>query len=298
MNQLVRALVREARFAPVAPYQRFAYVCGALLLLSGVLHAVVYLVDGGPWEGPLSWRKPIVFGLSFGVSVLTFAWFLGFLRPRRATGWLLMSVLSVASVLEVVLISMQTWRGVESHFNEDTAFDALVFSVMGAMVTLIALVTVYFAVRSFFPGDAPPVLAWAMRIGLVLILASQAVGAQMIAMGGNTFGDAGAMKLPHALALHAVQVLPLLAVLLRVSPMLERRRVQTLCVGASGYVCLVVAAMLQTYRGRGPLELDLGSAAVAALGVALLAACAFVALRGAGSALRRPTGPAPAQALP
>ena len=33
-----------------------------LLIFSGLLHLVVFAVDGGPWNGPLSWRKPVTFG--------------------------------------------------------------------------------------------------------------------------------------------------------------------------------------------------------------------------------------------
>ena len=79
-------LVRVGRFGPVAAYQWAGYACGALLVASGLFHAMVYLVDGGGWEGPLSWRKPIVFGLSFGLTVLTVTWFMSFLRPRRVLG--------------------------------------------------------------------------------------------------------------------------------------------------------------------------------------------------------------------
>jgi hypothetical protein len=47
-------------------YQRFLYGVGALLVASGLFHLTVFLVDGGPWAGPISWRKPATFGLSFG----------------------------------------------------------------------------------------------------------------------------------------------------------------------------------------------------------------------------------------
>jgi len=208
IKDLVKDLIRVARFTPVASYQRFAYVCGALLVLSGVFHGAVYLVDGGPWGGPVSWRKPIVFGLSFGITLMTLTWFMTFLRPRRSVGWIVLGVFAVAALGEVFLISMQKWRGVASHFNEDTVFDGLVFSIMGSLVSLVGLVTIFVAARSFFPIDAPPSLAWAIRIGLVLMLVSQAVGVQMILEGGNTFGAAGALKVPHAFTLHAVQVLP------------------------------------------------------------------------------------------
>lgn len=234
MNELLKDVVRAGRFVPAAPYQRFTYVCAGLLVLSGLFHGVVYLVDGGAWQGPVSWRKPTVFGLSFGITVATLAWFLTFLRPRRATAWIVMVVLSVASIAEVFLISMQKWRGVASHFNDDTTFDEMVFSAMGLLVTLVGLVTVYVAVRSFARVDAPASLAWAIRTGLVLMLVSQAVGGQMIAEGGNTFGEAGALKVPHAFTLHAAQVLPTLALLLLVWDLSERRRVRTVVLGAVG----------------------------------------------------------------
>jgi hypothetical protein len=45
----------------------------------------VFLVDDGPWGGPLSWRKPVTFGLSCGVTTLAVAWIATFLSLRRRT---------------------------------------------------------------------------------------------------------------------------------------------------------------------------------------------------------------------
>ena len=71
MRELLRDLVRIGRFVPATAFQRFGYLCAALLMVSGLFHGLVYLVDGGGWDGPLSWRKPTVFGLSFGITLLT-----------------------------------------------------------------------------------------------------------------------------------------------------------------------------------------------------------------------------------
>ena len=287
MSDLAQEVVRVGRFTPVASFQRFAYGCGALLLLSGAFHGVVFLVDGGSWEGPVSWRKPIVFGLSFGISVLTLAWIVGLLRVRRATGWIVLGILSIASVGEVFLISMQKWRGVASHFNETTAFNGMVFSMMGMLVALIALVTVFIAIRSFGSMDAPPSLRWAVRSGLVLMLVSQAVGVQMIVEAGNTFGSEGALKVPHAFTLHVIQVLPTLALLLLVADFTERRRLEIVGLGAVGYGALIASTMLVTYGGRSPLDLDATSTILAVVGIGLLGACAAIALR---AVVRRPFG--------
>ena len=289
MKSLVADVARTGRFTPVEPYQRFAYWCAALLVLSGIFHLGVYVVDGGPWEGPLSWRKPIVFGLSFGITLATLSWIMTFIRPRRRWGWVLLGVFSVASLLEVFLISMQTWRGVASHFNKETTFDGLVFSAMGMLVAIVALVTVVIAVWALRSLDAPPSLALAIRLGLLLMLVSQAVGVQMIVEGGNTFGAEGALKVPHAFTLHVAQVLPALAILLLVSDSTEQRRIRIVSMAAVGYGLVIASTGLQAYAGRAPLDLDLTSTALAAVGLLLMAASALLALRGLAS---RPDPPA------
>ena len=283
MKDLVKDFLRVGRFTPVESYQRLGYVCAALLVFSGAAHGVVYLVDGGAWGGPISWRKPTVFGLSFGITLATLTWFMTFIRPRRGLGWLVVGLFALASLGEVFLISMQKWRGVASHFNEDTAFDGTVFGMMGALVAMIALVTLFVAVRSFFRVDAPASLAWAIRLGLVLMLVSQAVGVQMIVQGGNTFGVAGDAKIPHAVTLHAVQVLPALAVVLLLSNYREAWRLRIVLLGAMGYVGLIASTLVQMFAGRGPLDLVVSASALGLLGLGLLGASAFFALRGLGS---------------
>jgi hypothetical protein len=52
------------------PIERTAYAVGALLFFSGVVHLTILLVTGSTWLGPLSLRKPMSFGLSFGLTAL------------------------------------------------------------------------------------------------------------------------------------------------------------------------------------------------------------------------------------
>ena len=53
-------------------------------------------------------------------------------QPRISDriGWLLLVLLAVADTAEVVWVSLQRWRGVASHFNNDSALDSL-FLIMG-----------------------------------------------------------------------------------------------------------------------------------------------------------------------
>jgi hypothetical protein len=291
MSAVTNEILHAGRFTPAASYQKFAYACAALLLASGVFHGFVFLIDGGSWEGPVSWRKPIVFGLSFGIMLMTVGWIVGLMRMRNTTGWIVMGVLSVTSVVEVFLITMQRWRGVASHFNESTAFDATVFSLMGSLVTLVALTTILITIRAFWPMDAPASLAWAIRIGLVLLLVSQAVGAQMIAEGGNTFGAAGALKVPHAFTLHALQVLPALALLLVIAEFTEGQRLELVALAGVGYGLLIGSTMVQAYAGLAPLEPSNLATSLAASGLVVLAVCLGITLRGVAHHMHPPTRP-------
>jgi hypothetical protein len=291
MSAVTNEILRAGRFTPAASYQKFGYACAALLLISGAFHGLVFLIDGGSWEGPVSWRKPIVFGLSFGIVLMTVTWIVGLLRMRKVTGWIVIGVLSVASVLEVFLITMQRWRGVASHFNESTPFNEAVFSMMGLLVTFVAAISVLVTIRSFWPMEAPASLAWAIRIGLVLMLVSQAVGVQMIAEGGNTFGAAGALKVPHAFTLHALQVLPALALLLVIAEFTESQRLEIVALAGVGYGLLIGSTMVQAYAGLAPLEPSNFATSLAASGLVVLAVCVVITVRGIAHHVHPPTRP-------
>ena len=135
-------------------YQRFLYVLGALLLSMALLHTIVLLVTGGSLQGAVSWRQPIMFGEAFGVTLLSLGYIIGFLPIRRIVGWVLSGIVGIASAGEVLLISVQQWRGVPSHFNSSTPFDAAVFGAMGILVAFIEIVIIVLAVWTWVSLEA------------------------------------------------------------------------------------------------------------------------------------------------
>ena len=82
---------RQAR-----PAQRFACLVGGTLILVGLAHLAAWLVLGGAWQGPVSFRKPTTFGISFGLTTITLAWITGHLRISDRTAWLLLGPLAAA----------------------------------------------------------------------------------------------------------------------------------------------------------------------------------------------------------
>ena len=84
---------------------RLLYATAALLAVSAVVHGAVWLMDGSPWAGPVSWRKPIEFSASFAITLATLGWVLTKLVGPNWLRWSLALTLATSSVAEVALIS-------------------------------------------------------------------------------------------------------------------------------------------------------------------------------------------------
>ena len=126
------AWCRDHRGRPLA-------AAGVALLASGLIHAVAWAVLGGPWEGAVTWRKPILFGISGGLTCLSLGWAWAALPGRRGDGPLA-GATAAALMAEVAVIDLQRWRGVASHFNRATPFDAALYDVMTWLILGVTLV--------------------------------------------------------------------------------------------------------------------------------------------------------------
>lgn len=169
------------------------------------------------------WLKPFRFAVSIFLFTWTYAWFSGFYlkqkRAVRAMNWLI----AICMFIQITLISMQAARGVASHFNVSTPFDAVVFSVMGAVIGFNALIIgVLFIVFVWFEkggGD----YRWAVVWGMFLFLLGNFAGYLIIRYGwpdtALQFAESlpvtgwrkglKDLRIPHAIGLHAIQVMPL-----------------------------------------------------------------------------------------
>jgi hypothetical protein len=228
--------------------ERVAYVVGGLLLTSGLIHLAILVVTSATWEGPLSLRKAMTFGVSFGLTLLTIVWVSSFVRLGNRTRAILLGAFTLACVLETVLVSMQAWRGVPSHFNLETPFDAVVARTLAMGGGVLIAIIVTFTIAAFRANPSVPLsLRVAVRVGFVLLCISLAVGGAMIAKGMSlvfaghpqaAYVTAGALKPTHAVTMHAILVLPLFAWLLSRTQWPERRRVTAVGLAAAAYVAI------------------------------------------------------------
>lgn len=248
-------MATHAHRAPIhRPAERLCYATGAALVASGLVHLVVFGVDGGPWNGPVSWRKPITFGLSFGLTLMAITWVTSYLKVGARLRTALLVVFAADCVLEVAGITLQAWRKVPSHLDMETAFDSVVslsLAVGGGI--LVALLTT-FAVASFRnrPGG-PTAMPLAVRTGFAVLLVALASGAAMIARGvfltrtGHqqaAYDSTAALKPLHGVSLHAVLVLPALAWLMSRTAWSERLKLRVMYAAVGCYAAAVLASAL------------------------------------------------------
>jgi hypothetical protein len=234
-------------------------VWGVILVASGVLHVGVWAVGGGPWEGPVTWRKPILFGISGGLTAVSLGWAWAKLGHRRGDAWLA-RLTAWALVIEVALIDLQRWRGVASHFNRQTPLDSGLYDLMGGLILFVTAVILDLTVRWY--RTRPPVAAdmlLAGRSGLVLLGASCLLGIwasvhgdMQVAAGRppEIFGAAGVVKFPHGVVIHAIQWLPLIAWGTQRMGLGDRARMLVVAVATAASALLLAFALAHTLAGR------------------------------------------------
>ena len=278
---------RDRRAWPLA-------VIGVLLVVSGLAHIFVWAVLGGPWEGPVAWRKPILFGISGGLTGLSLGWAWSKLPLRWGDGWLAATV-AWALLVEVAAIDLQTWRGVASHFNRTTPFDSVLYDAMGLLILWVTLIAFDLTIRFLRqPTGLAPDMLLAARAGLMLLVVSCGLGIWVSVHGDmrmaaglppEHYGAAGVPKFPHGAVLHAMQWLPLLAWAARRAGVTEQSRAWLVAGATVGTTLIGCFALVQTLAGRSRFDVTPVTGTLLAAGVICLVVPAIVVAAVAGRAM-------------
>lgn len=213
--------------------------------------------------------KPLKFAISIGLFLATMAVLVPQLATSPAVRLALAIVLVATNAVELALIAVQALRGRTSHFNVATSLDATItISMAGAIVVMLGAVIAIalLATVRALPGDGALALAW--RVGLWLFALVAISGFAMVSRGQHTIGAPdgsaglpvvnwsrahGDLRVAHFLALHALQVLPLLALACRWLPVEAATRTAIVGLGSAGYAALAVAAYVGALAGRAAL---------------------------------------------
>ncbi|MCX4979833.1 hypothetical protein [Streptomyces sp. NBC_00572] len=309
------------------PLVWFAGSMGALALVS----AVGIFVDDRVLVGVPIWTKPFKFSVSFVAYALSLAWMLSLLPRGRRVGWWAGTVITVASVGEMVLITLQVIRGKRSHFNQATPFDSTVFQLMGATIVVLWLGALVIAVLLLRARILDRAMAWAVRLSSLIALAGAALGFLMVQPtpeqltvddspivgahavgvpdGGPSMGltgwasNGGDLRIPHFFGMHALQLLPLLLLVLSaLAPRFarladERVRLRLTLTASAAYTATFVLLTWQALRGQALFAPDGATLGGAAAIVLLGGAAATLSLRGPSSpSPSAPPSPSPSRA--
>lgn len=233
---------------------------GALAVLLFCLAAMAF--DPRSFDGVPVWTKPAKFAASFVVWFWTLAWAWGVLTPEAAQGR--MARLVVIGTVATALFEQGwiTWRaalGAPSHFATDI-LGAVMYGLMGlGAVTLVALAALLGLLVLRRPRPGVP-RAWVLAMGLGLLLGGVLGGVTGVAIsvlgsphvGGaasNAMGlppffwsrDGGDLRIAHFLGVHAMQALPLLALL--------GAGARLVGLAAAGWTALTLAVLALALRG-------------------------------------------------
>ena len=253
----------------------------ALMQIVLVVALVGLAVDPRIITGAPAWLKPAKFAVSITIYTITLAWIFTLLpewvRTRRVVGWLT----AVTMVIEIAIIGGQAWRGTTSHFNVGTVADAVLFTIMGTAIFIQTFATIAVAVALWRHRFEDVAVGWALRFGMIITIVGALTGGfmtrptaaqldaarageRMTIAGAHTVGapdggpgltgtgwstEHGDLRVPHFVGLHALQVLPLVALWLGRLRVRGRLRERLVLMAAAGYAGLYVMLLTQALRG-------------------------------------------------
>lgn len=214
---------------------------GAIMLIASFITLGLSLFDPRLFQGVSVWHKPWKFQFSTFMYWWSLAWFAGYfaLTVQQSVAMRYVVWMSIAAGLfEVLYISWQGAFGLASHFNLSSPFYGAMYTAMGIFAVLLTStsgVLGYQVLRNSLQTFKTDValrhaIGWGLIVTSVLgTVTGGVLGARTLSGGhwvGGTANDAlgllvfnwsrdgGDLRVAHFFALHAMQIMPLLALFL------------------------------------------------------------------------------------
>ena len=185
-------------------------------------------IDDRTLMGVNVWIKPLKFCISGGIYILTVGYLTTIYPFSKIKKSIINNTVAWTLLIEIAIITYQASRGVQSHYNQSTLFDGLLFAAMGILIAVNVLIMVLFIVETVrLKLNADTAVRWAILIGWIVVLFGSWVGGQMIDQMAHNVGvaDGGAglplvnwstiggdLRVAHFFGLHGIQIIPLFAV--------------------------------------------------------------------------------------
>lgn len=315
---------------PRTGWPRVLWAGGTILLITMLVHIGALVVTGGPWTGPVSLRKPA----TFAETGWLVAWSVALILPTLDLRSWQRHVIGGSTLLfgfgETAVMGIQAWRGVPSHYNFSTPFDAALVRGGAAGTAGIFLIgMVVLLVASLRSPDAPRPVRLGIRAGVAVLVVACVIGLIMIfnnsgvyqgSVGANflertsqggylgpdpatvgrqyllirPFTAGGDLVLPHAIGVHGLILLAVPAVLVARTGLSPRRQFQLIATAVAAIGIALTVLIVHAVRQLPLSQLSPLALAVLAGCAAALAVCygaIALALVGQRAAARTTTAP-------
>lgn len=251
------------------------------------------------------WIKPLKFSLSLGLYSFTTIWVIvRFLKDWKYQQRIQFA-LTITSLIEIVLITLQAVRGEASHFNISTTWNQIVFSVMGASISIFWLFHLWVGYQIFreksISRSVKESLVWGLTIaGFAMIIGFFMTSPrpdQLEAMkqgifqtsGSHQFGSGdpgsglfffgwstklGDMRVPHFFGMHVMQIFVFLgAYLMNQKDSIPKQKLVRFT--GSLFLLMNIMMVIQTLNGESVFNLNPIYSSVYGISLLLISFCFF-----------------------
>jgi hypothetical protein len=276
------------------PLTALVAFCVVLIILSAI--GLVFDPRATLFIGTPTWAKSFKFSISVALYASGLLWAIRFAQGRmRSVSNVAASFIGLNLIFEMVLLVIQAVRAHPLHFNQSSLFDLVIWRTMTIGIVSMLIGYVILVLSTWRGIRAQPVLAWAVRLGLLVTLIGMVQGfimpkptsAQREAlksgqtlqiMGAHTVGSSsimpdagpglpllgwstthGDLRIGHFVGLHALQILPFFAFFLigrRERWLLQAHRIALIWIATLTYAGLMWLVTWQALRGQPLLQPD------------------------------------------
>ncbi|MFD2564503.1 hypothetical protein [Aquimarina rubra] len=186
-----------------------------------------FFVDDRTLSGVSVWIKPLKFSISIAIYTLTVGYLTTIYPYSKRKKNILNNIVAWTLLLELGIIFYQASRGVPSHYNESTPFDAILFLGMGFFIGINVLIMVLFIFDTIrLKLKTTKSIQYALLMGWLIVFFGSWVGGEMITQMSHNVGSAnggeglplvnwstisGDLRVAHFFGLHGIQIIPLFA---------------------------------------------------------------------------------------
>lgn len=199
------------------------------MIASFVVFTPAWLMDTRVLDSAAVWTKPQKFNVSLALHFFTIAALLQLVPRdvRNGPTLLIFSYLAAAAlVFEYVWVTLQAGQAKRSHFNFDSAFEAMMYAAMGIGAFFLMTIAIALAVQIWRKGDRARQGLWlgaivglslsffaTLYFGFTMSSSGRYVGASLEGGGAVVpfFGwsrEYGDLRPAHFVSLHLMQTVP------------------------------------------------------------------------------------------